>query len=721
MASGIKHEPGKKCRRTAIYEIVDASEDPTGELLVVRSGELYPPIPKEDHAYIHREALNKPGNKCTKAGLYDVVTPDGEAEPVQRTGWQRSVQYGEIFPETTEPEQFYLWVGELLRGEKLERENLYSAAPWLSRQNREALGLTVPATIYVQDPAVAEKWKSQGKLGLEEVHVTRERTLSHGPTSARIAVVDYDGDTGHVRTGKEEQAWWKDAVGRFLLYADNQPVAIGADHADTPQFRQVNVWAIIQRILDFYGDPLVMGRPIPWAFHGSRLIVVPAAGYGENAFYDRYSKSLQFYWCGTKQEPVYTCLSHDIVAHETGHAVLDGIRPYYYENSSRETAAFHEFMADLTAIVSAMYNEKIRWAIAELTGGDLEQGSVVADLAEEFGQEIGTGETTHEQGSRYFLRSAFNNLTMSRIKGELSPHKCSNVLTGAMFSILVKVVKQRLAEGASAKQALWQATLIINRIALQALDYLPPVDVQFMDYARAVVHAHKLADPLDEHGYGDLIVEAFEERGLNQWVDESQPAMDRLQGMLYPYDIDRISGSRTAAYCFLHDKRRALCIPPEQDILVSDLYETNKLTEEFVRRPREIVLEYVWEEDVELKATSLRGTGGQRVPLPCGGTLVFDNRGNVLSWARKPGTSDKLLKGRGKIPEYRKGEKRRGNARAQRLREYVGRLIDAGWIGLVQETGVPAWDVWSRPVAARAAGGTLRLEVTPHLRHAGSY
>lgn len=717
-----KHEPGKKCRRTAIYEIVNASGQPTGELRVVRSGEPYPPIPTVDHAYVHRAALKKPGNKCIKTGLYDVVKLDGEVEPIQRTGWQRSVQYGEVFPKTVEPEQFYLWVSELLQGEKLERENLFFAAPWLSKQNREALGLTVPVTIYVQDPAVAEEWKSQGKLGLEEVHVTRERTLSHGPTSARIAVVDYDGDTGHVRTGEEEQAQWDKKTGRFVLYKGKKPIPVGRELADTPQFRQVSVWAIIQRILDFYGEPRVMGRPIPCAFQGNRLIVVPAAGYGENAFYDRYSKSLQFLWCGTKQEPVYTCLSHDIVAHETGHAVLDGIRPYYYENSSKETAAFHEFIADLTAIVSAMNLDKVRWHIAERTGGDLEQREqwdVVAYLAEEFGQEIGTGETTHEQGSRYFLRSAFNEMTMSDTKEVLSPHKCSNVLTGAMFSILIKIVKKRLAAGASPKQALEQAARTINRIALQALDYLPPVDVQFMDYARAVVHAHELAAPLDEHGYGALIVEAFEGRGLDQWADESQPKMDRLQDRLWPYDIDRISRSRTEAYRFLHDKRRALCIPPEQDILVSDLYETNKMTEEFRRRPREIVLQYVWEEEVELEVGTLGASGMQRVPLLCGGTLVFDERGNVLSWARKPGTSDKLPKDR--MPQDRRGEKDRGDKRAKGLREYIERLVDAGWIGLVEETGAPAWDVWSRPVAGRAVGGTLRLEVTPHLRHGGSY
>ena len=67
--------------------------------------------------------------------------------------------------------------------------------------------------------------------------------------------------------------------------------------------------------------------PIPWAFEGNRLIVVPHAGYGQNAYYDRQSKSLQFYYFDKDGKTVYTCLSTDIVRHEFGHAVLDGVRP----------------------------------------------------------------------------------------------------------------------------------------------------------------------------------------------------------------------------------------------------------------------------------------------------------------------------------------------------------------------------------------------------------
>src|SRR5258707_1319914 len=47
---------------------------------------------------------------------------------------------------------------------------------------------------------------------------------------------------------------------------------------------------------------------------------------------------------------VCTCLSHDIVAHETTHALVDSQRDYFLEANSSDTPAFHEAFADIVAL-----------------------------------------------------------------------------------------------------------------------------------------------------------------------------------------------------------------------------------------------------------------------------------------------------------------------------------------------------------------------------------
>jgi hypothetical protein len=264
----------------------------------------------------------------------------------------------------------------------------------------------------------------------------------------------------------------------------------------------------------------------------------------------------------------------------------------------------------------------------------------------------------------------------------------------------------------TSKEAILWAANRFRRVAFQPLDYLPPVDVQFSDYARAVLQADEVVDPVDEDGFRELIKAAFDKRGIDYDLGEGEP--QRIY--FYTYDIDRIARSRTDAYHFLNENRRQLCIPAQQDISVVDLYQTDKTIMGVGKLHREIVLQYVWQEDVELKGAQYGAMEGELVPLLCGGTLVFDDRGNARSWLHKPGASAQRVSG-GRRRSYCQQEQDKGKAREKQLLAYLAGRIGGGYLGLY-EAGRPD-EIEARPpvVAERGSDGRLRLEVTPHLRH----
>lgn len=676
-------------------------------------------------------------------------------------------------------------------------DNLYRVQHYLNKQTRKRVGLTIEVPVFIKDPLVA---LDDPALGVQEISVRREAGMGSGPTSSRVVVVDFNADTQTLH----EPVVWDDAAGWF-----RQPAVVSAEGKPTPgallpkapsknskkkdvykkfiestvkdpYFHQVNAWAVVQRVLEFYEDPYALGRPVPWGFDGNRLIVVPHAGYGENAFYDQNSKSLQFYYFGDQDSPGYTCLSHDIIAHETGHAILDGVRPMYNQLCSVQTAAFHEFIGDLTAILLALFNQDIRQFVSQTTEGRLGEANVLANIAKEFGKEV---------EGRDYLRTAFTKLSLQdpRVRESLSPHHVSQVLTGAMWDILTAIATKHLqknlrpkstaesleaveggvepAEGEAPEmgggegepavtpaKALWWAADRFRRVALQPLDLCPPCDIQFLDYARAVILNDILTNPVDEQGYRPAMLKIFHQRGLcdcGYRMGMELPAACKFRQAVKPekmdfvyHDISRMARSRTAAYYFLSDNRQILRIPPHQDVRVVDLYDNSKFGAAAEKLPREVVLEYAWQEVVLLKndAKTELDFGewdGKFYNLDCGGTLVFDDHGNLLSWFRKPGTehiSDetaqdiqqrveayqadpKALKWadiptkleRGELADYDEGQSRK-----MAIQRYLADLIRRGVMG----SPAPGnrFQDGNKPVTAWVEDGTLHLESTPHLR-----
>ena len=533
--------------------------------------------------------------------------------------------------------------------------------PW-SLENQRNLGLRINVPICLQDPQFV---RDKSKLDIEEIEVSWEPELTDGPTSARIAVEDFYGEV------ERPPAKW-DEVQHCFVDPQGQRII---PQLNNDQFHQINVWAIAQRILNFYEDFTVLGRPVPWGFNGNRLIIKPHASTEESAEkgtgYDPITKTLNF---SITNDTIYTCLSHDIVAHETGHTVLDGIRPHLYDSWLLETKAFHEFIADLTAIMSALRNNYVRKIFIDY----LEKGmtdNFLSRIAEEFGKATSTYN---------FVRNAQNKITMDHVRQwekdcpEDAVHNSSQVLSGLMYDLLINLYDGYKKRGSTPGEAAWHATRRLTQMALQPLDFLPPIDVTFSDYVEAFLIRDELLDPVDEHDYRSLFRDLCEERGIP--APQKGKQLKKPHNLENPY-VDGLLASSTSAYTYIHSNRKALHIPAKPDVVV-DVYAAQKVDRAFVRT-REIIVQYIWIEWIKDLLPEGKGLGdleGKEVPLLCGGTLVFDESSNFRYWVTKPGIAfqpEKKAKPKKKGCAAREdadpleNEHTKGKRRVQELKDYI--------------------------------------------------
>src|SRR3990172_6744717 len=113
-----------------------------------------------------------------------------------------------------------------------------------------------------------------------------------GPVGARVAVLDFSPESGALGPGvasipppKEPQP--------FRYSATTAPQR---DALQTPAFISESVFGTVHETIRMFEEPDILGRRVAWAFPGPQLLVVPRAGEWENAFYERDSRSLQFFY-----------------------------------------------------------------------------------------------------------------------------------------------------------------------------------------------------------------------------------------------------------------------------------------------------------------------------------------------------------------------------------------------------------------------------------------
>ncbi len=247
--------------------------------------------------------------------------------------------------------------------------------------------------IIAQDPAV----KFGKRILTAQVEVPAE-DLQPGPWGCRVQVIDYDASTGTLLKPLEIMP------GAGVAFRD--PFARASDKVllSDPRFHAQNVYAIVMRTLARF--EFALGRRVAWRFGGHQLKVAPHAFADANAFYSNRDEGLFFGYFPGRMGTVFSCLSHDVVAHETTHALLDGLRERYTDPSSPDQAGFHEGFSDvvallsvfaLTDVVKAVVDRRIRGgqgkaavnlvALQDVTPAALRE-SVLMGMAKEMGQEM---------------------------------------------------------------------------------------------------------------------------------------------------------------------------------------------------------------------------------------------------------------------------------------------------------------------------------------------
>jgi hypothetical protein len=137
----------------------------------------------------------------------------------------------------------------------------------------------------------------------------------------------------------------------------------------SPQFYQQMVYAVSMATTSNFEKALV--RKALWSRRDwnaplnkrsvLRLRICPHAIREANTYYSPEKKALLF-GCfpavlSDDKQPsenlpgsqVFTCLPHDVIAHETTHALLEGLHRYYTFGTSPDSLAFHEAFNDIMA------------------------------------------------------------------------------------------------------------------------------------------------------------------------------------------------------------------------------------------------------------------------------------------------------------------------------------------------------------------------------------
>jgi hypothetical protein len=250
------------------------------------------------------------------------------------------------------------------------------------------------------------------------------------------------------------------------------------------------------------------------------LMVMVRAGEDLNAYYDR--QALRFFYIKDPvlNKLVFACDAASVVAHELGHAVLDILRPDFWNATALEVFAFHEAFGDCHAILEMMQHDPMIQHALNETNNNLLQSSVISRLAKQMGLCAYHLAPPAAGYNPAYLRNAVNDFkyvqpeTLPEDTSDTllskEPHNFSRIWTGAWWEFLAKLHRKLHLGGMDSMTAARQARDTAAEYLLNAVIDVPNTTRLFDALARQML----VADGLHGSPHRDILLEVFNGRNI---------------------------------------------------------------------------------------------------------------------------------------------------------------------------------------------------------------
>ncbi|MCB9453209.1 MAG: hypothetical protein H6672_17390 [Anaerolineaceae bacterium] len=406
----------------------------------------------------------------------------------------------------------------------------------------------------------------------------------------------------------------------------------------TSEFDQVNAFYYTTFTLRMYER--YAQRSLPWSFPAPRLAVDPHVGDGANAFYSEQDRLLGFHSFHVDGTFVYAAQSADVVTHEAGHAVLDGLRDLFNESFGLGASAFHESFGDMTAVLVALHDDSLIQRLLEWTGGNLRISSFLSTLAEQMTVTLRKEEVraSHIQGHTIYLRNTLNTFhakpfdellaEVEHPENELSrePHNYSRLFSGAFYDILVGIYERIKEEepDTPARVCMHRARDIAGYMLVCAVELGPVGECDFKDMAKAFMAANAL---LEKGKHEDVLVRVFVERGI--LTQEEAKTFCQYLDNLPEVHLPEVINSSLASALFLEEIQSQLNLPDAVEFVPMGAYR-NAMNYAY--------LTYFTHRRITLVGEKFQQFNGTHIDLFGGLTLTFDETNRLRSAFFRPVT-----------------------------------------------------------------------------------